>query len=284
MANGENWSREEVEAAVSAYREMLLQELQAIPFNKAESNREVQTLTGRNKGSVEFKHQNISAILNQLGLPYIEGYKPRGNFQALLERVVMDVIVTDLEINRLAQHVVEREDFNSIASENLTSIWVPTPKAEETIYSSLREVRESPALQSGKNYAEIEAKNRRLGLAGELLVLEFEHQRLWQAGKRTLAERIDHVSKTKGDGLGYDVLSFEEDGGERLIEVKTTQFGMMTPFFVSRNEVDVSAAEAERYQLYRVFSFGRQTRLFSLPGTMHQTCQLTPANFLGRPR
>lgn len=284
MANGEDWSHEEVEAAVSAYRGMLLQELEGIPFNKAENNRAVQAQTRRNKGSVEFKHQNISAILNQLGLPYIEGYKPRGNYQALLERVVLDVIVTDIEINRIAQQVAEREDFISIASENLTSIWVPAPKPEETIYSSLREVREAPAPQRGKNYAEIEAKNQRLGLAGEQLVLEFEHQRLWQAGQRALAERIDHVSKTKGDGLGYDILSFEEDGVERLIEVKTTQFGMMTPFFVSRNEVDVSLSEADRYHLYRLFSFGRQTRLFALPGAMNQTCQLTPVNFLGRPR
>src|SRR6185369_12997206 len=41
-------------------------------------------LAGRSDGSIEFKHANISAVLTGLGLPYIEGYKPRGNYQSLL--------------------------------------------------------------------------------------------------------------------------------------------------------------------------------------------------------
>ncbi|ANK06964.1 Hypothetical protein WLH_05703 (plasmid) [Escherichia coli O25b:H4] len=40
-----------------------------------------QLLNGRSKSSVELKHQNISAVLDALGLPYINGYKPRGNSQ-----------------------------------------------------------------------------------------------------------------------------------------------------------------------------------------------------------
>ena len=40
-----------------------------------------------------------------------------------------------------------------------------------------------------------------------------------------LAARVDRVSETRGDGLGYDVLSFETSGRERLIEVKTTNYG-----------------------------------------------------------
>lgn len=284
MATGEDWKRGEVEAAVAAYRTMLRMELQGFPFNKAESNRAVQALTGRNKGSVEFKHQNISAILNQLGLPYIEGYKPRGNFQALLQDVVVDVIVSDLEVNTLAQKAVERQDFETIVLQDLLGMWVAAPTTDDKIYSNLNDSPALPRPQLGKNYVEIEAKNRNLGAAGEKLVLELEHHRLWQAGQKKLADRVEHVAQSQGDGLGYDVLSFEEDGRERLIEVKTTQFGILTPFFATRNEVSVSEAEAERYQLYRGFSFGKQTRLFTLPGAMKKTCQLTPTVFVGTPR
>ena len=284
MATGEDWKRGEVEAAVAAYRTMLRKELGGVPFNKAKSNREVQALTGRNKGSVEFKHQNISAVLNQLGLPYIEGYKPRGNFQALLQEVVMEVIVRDPKINALAQEAAERRNFEHIAPDEWLGMWVPAPKSDEKIYSSLNDAPAPPLPQLGRNYAEIEARNQSLGLAGEKLVLELEHQRLWQAGKRKLAERVEHVAQTQGDGLGYDVVSYEEDGRERLIEVKTTQFGILTPFFATRNEVAVSELESQRYQLYRVFSFGKQTRLFTLPGAMKNTCQLTPTVFVGSPR
>lgn len=66
----EAWSREEVEAAVADYFNMLGKELLGVPYNKAEHNRNLQRLLqNRPKGSVERKHQNISAILISLGVP-----------------------------------------------------------------------------------------------------------------------------------------------------------------------------------------------------------------------
>jgi len=54
-------------------------------------------------------------------------------------------------------------------------------------------------------------------------------------GNDKLAERIEHIALTEGDGIGYDIRSFERDGSDRFIEVKTTAYGKQTPFFVSRN-------------------------------------------------
>jgi hypothetical protein len=59
--------------------------------------------------------------------------------------------------------------------------------------------------------------------------IRLELERLQRAGKRNLADRIEHVARTQGDHLGYDIQSFEEDGRDRLIEVKTTRFGALTP-------------------------------------------------------
>ncbi|MGV3772101.1 MAG: hypothetical protein ACO1QB_04310 [Verrucomicrobiales bacterium] len=68
---------------------MLSEELRGETVNKAEHNRNLRLLLkNRSKGSVEFKHQNISAVLQDLGLPWIEGYKPRCNYQELLRSVV----------------------------------------------------------------------------------------------------------------------------------------------------------------------------------------------------
>src|SRR6184192_2167961 len=87
----DNWSREEVEAAVADYFDMLAKELRGEPFNKAEHNRVLQRmLDKRSRGSVERKHQNISAILIEAGFPYIDGYKPLGNYQELLQSVVRE--------------------------------------------------------------------------------------------------------------------------------------------------------------------------------------------------
>src|SRR5690606_1816629 len=110
---------------------------------------------------------------------------------------------------------------------------------------------EAPLPRPAVNYLEREARNRALGLAGELFVLKFEQARLIAAGKESLAAKLEHPAAMRGDGAGYDIVSFDPDGRERLIEVKTTRYPRETPFFVSRNEVEVSKAEHERYYLYR---------------------------------
>lgn len=78
------------------------------------------------------------------------------------------------------------------------------------------------------SFIEREARNRSLGLAGEELVIQFEQERLIRAGCERLAARIEHTSRVRGDHEGYDILSFETDGAERLIEVKTTKYGKET--------------------------------------------------------
>ena len=72
---------------------MLRHELAGLRVNKAEHNERLRRLLrNRSKGSVEFKHANISAVLTLHGYPYIDGYKPRFNFQALLEQVVLEYL------------------------------------------------------------------------------------------------------------------------------------------------------------------------------------------------
>lgn len=92
------------------------------------------------------------------------------------------------------------------------------------------------------------------------------------------------MSKTRGDGLGYDILSFEESGKERLLEVKTTKSRAETPFFVSRNELQLSQEQAEVFHLIRVFNFGPAPRWYHLPGSIDTTCELQESTFLAVPK
>jgi len=262
---------------------MLAKELCGEPFNKAEHNRALRKqLDKRNRGSIEWKHQNISAILIELGYPYIDGYKPRGNYQDLLRFVVEDRLSNATGLNQTVNSVVEAPIEATPQIEDLLSIQVPPPVREENP-SRVYEEPSTRAQPVRRNYLEIEARNQSLGRAGEDLVLRFEHERLTRMGERTLADRIQHVSRTLGDHLGYDIVSFETDGQERLIEVKTTRFGAMTPFFASRNEVNVSAERETEYQLYRLFSFHSQPRLFALSGSLRDSCRLDPANYSAVP-
>src|SRR4051812_14439877 len=54
-----------------------------------------------------------------------------------------------------------------------------------------------------------DARNRKLGLAGETLVFEVERQRLVAAGRPDLADAVVHVSVVEGDGAGYDIRSID---------------------------------------------------------------------------
>ncbi len=279
----DHWSREEVEAAVADYFDMLARELRGESFNKAEHNRALQLLTGRNKGSVEFKHQNISAVLIELDYPYISGYKPRFNYQDLLRSIIEERLANAADVNDAANQAVEKPVDTPPQVSDMLSILVPKPVREDepSIY---RETSSTPRKPIKRNFLELESRNRSLGRAGEELILEFEHRRLWQSGQRTLAERIQHVASSQGDGLGYDILSFEENGKERLIEVKTTRFGSFTPFFATKNEVNVSQQRESEYKLYRLFDFARAPRLFVLDGALRETCSLEPIQFSALPK
>src|SRR5690349_1285793 len=85
-----DWSREENEATVASYFAMLEAGLYGEKVNKAAHNRALLPLLhNRSRGAVEFKHQNISAVLIDLGVPYISGYKPAVNYQQDLRSAVV---------------------------------------------------------------------------------------------------------------------------------------------------------------------------------------------------
>ena len=120
------------------------------------------------------------------------------------------------------------------------------------------------AAHSKTDYEARQKNSKRTGDRGELIVLALEKQRLIAAGKAELAAHIDHLADRE-DGLGYDILSFDDDGTERPIEVKaTTAPNLQTGFFISANELEKSA-ELPNYHLYIVFSaLSKAPRVFTI--------------------
>ena len=272
------WTAEEVEAIASDYFAMLSAELSGKAYSKTDHRRLLLSLLrGRSEQSIEFKHANISAVLIELGFPYISGYKPRSNYQQLLYDIVSKRLNSNSELLRLAAVDIERPINAPAVSDILQALTAP-PRPVARGHRAAE--RKSTYLPAPVNYLEREARNRILGEAGEEFVINFERARLIRLGCESLATKIEHVAKTKGDAEGFDVLSYEKSGMERLIEVKTTKYGPYTPFFVSRNEVQISKAHAKHYHLYRVFAFRNDPRLFALQGALSKTCDLDPATYI----
>ena len=271
------WSRLEVEATVQDYLDMLACELRGEAFNKAAHNRALrEKLDNRSHGSVERKHQNISAILIGFGFPYIEGYKPLGNVQRMLRDVVRERLPA---VVRFVEADVE-EPQPKVALDDLLGIRVePPPPADSEIRQPELEFIDARSPRWSIDYLLQEARNRSLGDAGEALVMDYERRRLEVAGKDHLARGIEQVSKTIGDQAGFDIRSYESDGRDRLIEVKTTRYGRHTPFYISAGELRFSNRRADSYHLYRLFGLRKMPKLFTLPGDIARHVRLHATNY-----
>lgn len=277
------WSTEEVRATVADYMAMLRLELAGQEYSKSAHARDLlPKLRGRSRGAVEMKHCNISAVLRELGYFWIPGYKPLSNYQDLLAREVAIWVERNRELDHFA---LAAADAVTATPEHVdfSSFTVPPPAraasnaavAEES--GAVGNWRERAGIR--RDYAAREARNSSLGLAGEELVFRFEQFRLRSIGLERLADRVEHVAKTQGDGLGFDILSFDEAGGERFIEVKTTAFARETPFFATASELRFSRSNADRYALVRLFEFRRAPKCFTLSGEISRSCHLDPVSY-----
>ena len=130
------------------------------------------------------------------------------------------------------------------------------------------------------NNPETDKKLKDIGNKGEQYIIEYEIERLTQANKVELADKIKHISLVN-DAAGYDILSFNEDGSERFIEVKTTKGPIGTDFFISPGEIKFSKANKE-YYIYRVFEFLSEKmtgKIYIKKGDVEINFNLTPLQF-----
>jgi len=137
-----------------------------------------------------------------------------------------------------------------------------------------------------KNYADLENRNHKLGLAGELLVIEHEKERLRAAGKQDLAEKVLHIAATNSSA-GYDVLSYTTTGTPKRIEVKTTTYGAKTPFFISPNEIKVSSEAPNEYWIYRIYDYQpnrEELDYYALQGSVEDNFELVPNSYRAIPK
>ena len=271
------WSHIEVELIVSDYLDMLSSELNGKPVNKTEHRSRIRPLlNNRSNGSIEFKHQNISAILIKLGLPYINGYKPRWNYQNILEEELIKLI--SVKKRSLEQTFFEFADAQPISIPKVDFSRMVDAAPEKNILTEPEVKYERRPIKV--NFLEREQRNSILGLKGEELVLQYERWRLKNEGVGKWIDNIEWISKYD-DSAGFDILSRNRDGSDRFIEVKTTKLNKDTPIFFSKNELEFSFQKKDKYFLYRLFNFNNDPKLFYLNGDFDSFCRREAIHFKG---
>lgn len=261
---GKPWQDDELDAIVADYFSMLASDLSGAPYVKSAHSKALMAQIGRTHRSVEFKHQNISAVLDELGLPWIPGYMPKRNYQ----NAIFDAIDRYLS---LYPSTLEPKTVEPIVPKLGGATFVAAPQKAEA------PEKIPPRLQRlVKKFDPVERdhRNRTLGKAGESFVVDLERATLDAKGLGLLARKVRWISEEDGDGAGYDVLSFDTAGRERLIEVKTTNGAARTPFFLSRNECDLAEERPEAWTIYRVHLFARNPRIFTIQPPLEETIRL----------
>jgi len=269
------WTEEENDLIVATYFAMLAEDTFGRFYNKAGYRRAlVPKLNSRSEGSIEFKHQNISAVLKGLGEAWIPGYKPAFNFQASL---------VDAVARWLAQHPQWLSRSPSPGPlrglQEAASIWIGPPPTVSN-QAPPTELGQMVQIASKFDVAGRDERNRALGRAGEERVLAHERAWLRGEGRDDLARKVRWVSDEDGDGAGYDIASFAPDGRSRLIEVKTTNGWERTPFFITRNELAAADAHRAEWCLFRLWDFSREQKAFELYPPLDAHVTLTATSFV----
>jgi hypothetical protein len=266
---GRPWQDDELDAIVADYFEMLGDDLAGRPYVKSRHAAALMAQVGRTHRSVEFKHQNISAVLDELGLPWIPGYMPKRNYQNAIFDAIDRYLTKDPAILNVSQPAESISTAESV-------VFVPPPipiAKDQKVPDRLQR------LARKFDPVERDARNRALGRAGEAFVVDLERARLAASDCMRLADKVRWVSAEDGDGAGFDVLSFDVSGRERLVEVKTTNGAARTPFFLSRNEYDMARERPKDYHIYRVHLFAKNPRIFTVRPPFDVAMTLRPESW-----
>jgi len=269
----ESWTDDENDLIVADYFGMLADDLAGRPYNKAEHNRRLQTRISRSRTSIEFKHQNVSAVLKAFGETWIPGYRPAFNFQGSL----LDAVAKWLAQNPRRSGMVE-QSLRQRALNERGQLWIGPPP---TLSNQPPPEELDQILHIARKFdvAGRDERNHALGMLGEELVLLHERSTLAALGRKDLAKRVRWTSQEDGDGAGFDIASFLPDGRDRLIEVKTTNGWERTPFLISRNELAVADERRSEWSLVRLWNFSREPKAFELYPPLDRHVSLTAASF-----
>lgn len=280
--SGTDWQDDELDAVVATYFDMLLRPGSDRGW-KSDRILALDAEIARGANSIGRKLSNISYVAHDaLGLPKLPGFGALPNVQRAIFPAIERFLASHEDAWDAGMDRVRNAQALSPISASVGLAETPRLFVRDEIQVFLppilgeRESGQERMRQLVRKFdpASRDARNRVLGRAGEEKALSYEIDRLIGLDRMDLAKRVEWTADVHGDGAGYDIRSFDEDGRERFIEVKTTRGGPRTDFFLSRNERAFSEEEPERYRLYRLYDASAALKLFELRPPLEQAVRL----------
>jgi hypothetical protein len=180
------------------------------------------------------------------------------------------------------KNVTSSQNENSEIDWNLVTE-TETPKKKARKSSATQTIKASE-----KFWKELGERKIEIGKKGELLVMEFERNRIAKEFGDLFLCRLNHSAVNEGDGLGYDITSFS-DGKEIYIEVKTTTGNFWNGLIFTKNELNAMRELGEYYYLYRIYNFDMDSnsgnlKIFKGRVEIEKEFNFSPQTFLLEPK
>ncbi len=166
---------------------------------------------------------------------------------------------TQNKINKITE--IKNEESHGFWKDYLSDVFNDIDKSNDD--QSIKEIKNTiDVITPDKKYStprkidweNINKSKSTTGMKGEEIVVEMEKSYLESIKREDLALKVKHISKEVGDGAGYDILSYFEDGQEKYIEVKSSKNSNSNSFNISSNELDFMKKNKDNYRIYRIFS------------------------------
>ncbi|PEJ91289.1 DUF3883 domain-containing protein [Bacillus toyonensis] len=234
--------------------------------------------------------ENTPNILREMALRALQIIKSEqilsfeGDVQELIRILGYEIYFNNIDAKaNTALNEADINDYNiSIKDKNLIEIEPPFSQEQEDDSQQTNNQRRGRH-STKRNYEREQRRNKIVGYAAEVLVLNIEKEKLNSANRADLAQQVEHVSETQGDGLGYDIKSFEIDGTEIYIEVKGTSETVNKGFLISDSEVRFSIESAEQFYLYRVYDLNsNKPKYFKLKGPIEEHFDLIQTEYFAK--
>lgn len=238
-----------------------------------------------------YKFELFNKFINLFDYPYeVQRGKNENVFQyismcrLLTPEIIKDQVLLDMHRERMTESEYFDSEYHILTQDFIyASVTYLKPQIPTSQKPALKRLTKTKVILSPKtegvilkgvfmNYIENDRESKRIGDLGELLVLEYEKERL---KLNSINKKPVHISKGKGDGLGYDILSYNEVGEEIYIEVKTTKRGENQPFYITKNELECSKIKGNHYFIYRLYDFddkGNTAKYFTHLGNLCDLC------------
>lgn len=190
---------------------------------------------------------------NNFWLTYGMNQISREQFEILIKDVECDPVGTYSDGADKNSIIVNDDENQEFDNTDLSDFEISITETGKTSNSNSAPFK----ARIGKHfdYDKLNKAKRITGKAGEVLVYNYEIEKL--AG---YPYKPEYVAETQGDGLGYDIKSYELDGTEFFIEVKTTSSNKIDGFYLSNNEKNVALEKKDKYKIYRVYNLNKQTK------------------------